>query len=174
MQLPLDPAAIRDLRAGEWLLLTGTLFTGRDQTHRRLAELLRKGKPLPVELSGQLIYYVGPSPAPEGRPAGSAGPTTSYRMDAYTPDILARGVLAVMGKGKRSEPVRKAIRKHGAVYLATIGGAGAYLSNCIKSCRIEAFPDLGPEALYRMEVKNFPAIVINDSAGNDHYGQKRV
>ncbi len=174
VRLPLDHTTVRELRAGEWLLLTGTLFTGRDQTHRRLVELLHNGKPLPVELSGELIYYVGPSPAPEGRPAGSAGPTTSYRMDAYTPDILAQGVLAVMGKGKRSETVRRAMKKYGAVYLATIGGAGAYLSNCIESCSIEAFSDLGPEALYRMEVKDFPAIVINDSAGNDHYGQEKV
>ena len=169
--LPMSRETAKELRAGQWVLLSGPLFTGRDQTHKKLVELLEARKPLPADLQGQIIYYVGPSPAPEGRATGSAGPTTSYRMDAYTPQILNQGVVGVMGKGKRSEGVRKAICKHGAVYLATIGGAGAYLSDRIKKCSVEAFPELGPEALFRMEVENFPAIVINDSQGNDHYGQ---
>ncbi len=169
--LPMSGETAKKLRAGQWVLLSGPLLTGRDQTHRKLVELLDAGKPLPVDLQGQLIYYVGPSPAPEGRAVGAAGPTTSYRMDAYTPRILQQGVTGVMGKGKRSESVRKALRNHGAVYLATIGGAGAYLSDRITKCRVEAFPELGPEALFRMEVQNFPAIVINDSRGDDHYGQ---
>ncbi len=174
LSLPLDRGTVSELKAGEWVLFTGTLYTGRDQTHRKLVELLQAGKPLPVDLASQLIYYVGPSPAPEGRAIGSAGPTTSYRMDAYTPAILDQGVLGLMGKGKRSETVRKSLKEHGAVYFATIGGAGAYLSECIRSCRVAAFPELGPEALYCMEVRDFPAIVINDTRGNDLYGQQKV
>ncbi|RKX62497.1 MAG: fumarate hydratase [Thermodesulfobacteriota bacterium] len=169
IELPLSKSAIRDLRAGDWVLLNGVVYTGRDQTHRRLVEMLDRGDPLPVDLCGQLIYYVGPSPAPPGRPVGSAGPTTSYRMDAYTPRVLAEGVLATMGKGRRSSEVKAALKKHGAVYFATTGGAGAYLASCIESCELIAFPELGPEALYRMKVKDFPAIVINDITGADFY-----
>ncbi|MEA3385622.1 MAG: fumarate hydratase, partial [Thermodesulfobacteriota bacterium] len=169
IELPLSKSAIRDLRAGDWVLLNGVVYTGRDQTHRRLVEMLDRGDPLPVDLSGQLIYYVGPSPAPPGRPAGSAGPTTSYRMDAYTPRMLAEGVFATMGKGRRSPEVKAALKEHGAVYFATTGGAGAYLASCIESCELIAFPELGPEALYRMKVKDFPAIVINDITGADFY-----
>jgi len=174
LSLPLDGDTTSRLRAGDWVLLTGTLFTGRDQTHRKLVELLRSGNSLPVDLRNQLIYYVGPSPAPQGRAIGSAGPTTSYRMDAYTPEILEQGVLALMGKGKRSESVRQALKDHGAIYLATIGGAGAFLSDCIKGCTVAAFPELGPEALFRMEVEDFPAVVINDCQGNDLYGQPKL
>ncbi len=174
LTLPLDSSQTEGLKAGEWVLLTGTLYTGRDQTHRRLTDLLHEGKPLPVELKGQTLYYVGPSPAPEGRVIGSAGPTTSYRMDAYTPEILEQGVLGLIGKGKRSAAVRQALKRNSAVYFATIGGAGAYLSECIKSCSVAAFPELGPEALYRMVVEDFPAIVINDTEGRDHYGQEPV
>ncbi|MCD4754218.1 MAG: fumarate hydratase [Deltaproteobacteria bacterium] len=169
IELPLSKSAIRDLRAGDWVLLNGVVYTGRDQTHRRLVEMLDRGESLPVDLRGQLIYYVGPSPAPPGRPVGSAGPTTSYRMDAYTPRMLAEGVLATMGKGRRSPEVKAALKKHGAVYFATTGGAGAYLASCIESCELIAFPELGPEALYRMKVKDFPAIVINDITGADFY-----
>lgn len=145
------------------------LYTGRDQTHKKIVEMLKKGERLPVDLKGQLIYYVGPSPAPPGRPVGSAGPTTSYRMDAYTPQMLAAGVVATKGKGKRSEQVKDAKKKHGAIYLASIGGLGALLGNCVTRCELVAFPELGPEAMYRMEVKDFPAIVINDVLGNDYY-----
>ncbi|MBW2350127.1 MAG: fumarate hydratase [Deltaproteobacteria bacterium] len=169
IDLPLSESVVADLRAGDWVLLNGIVYTGRDQTHRRLVEMLDSGAPLPIDLKGQLIYYVGPSPAPPGRPVGSAGPTTSYRMDAYTPRMLAEGVLATMGKGRRSPEVRAALKEHGAVYFATIGGAGAYLASCIESCELIAFPELGPEALYQMKVKDFPAIVINDVTGADFY-----
>ena len=169
IDLPLSESVVADLRAGDWVLLSGVVYTGRDQTHRRLVEMLDSGASLPVDLKGQLIYYVGPSPAPAGRPVGSAGPTTSYRMDAYTPRMLAEGVLATMGKGKRSPEVKAAMKDHGAVYFATIGGAGTYLSSHIETCELVAFPELGPEALYRMRVKNFPAIVINDVSGADFY-----
>jgi len=169
INLPLSKSVLADLQAGDWVLLNGVIYTGRDQTHRRLVEMLDSGYPLPIDLKGQLIYYVGPTPAPPGRPAGSAGPTTSYRMDAYTPRMLAEGVLATMGKGIRSPEVRASLKKYGAVYFATIGGAGAYLANCIESCKLIAFPELGPEAMYRMQVKDFPAIVINDVTGADFY-----
>ncbi len=169
LELPLSRQQIANLKAGDWVKLSGRLLTGRDQTHRRLCQLLDEGKQLPVDLKGQFIYYVGPSPAPPGRVIGSAGPTTSYRMDSYTPRILSEGVLGLMGKGKRSAQVVEAIKAHGAIYMATIGGAGAFLSECIKGCRLVAFEDLGPEALYELEVRDFPAIVINDSQGQDYY-----
>lgn len=172
--LPLGRKVTEELKVGDWVLFTGTLYTGRDQTHRRLVELLESGEPLPVNLDSQMLYYTGPSPAPPGHAIGSAGPTTSYRMDVYTPDILGQGVLGLMGKGKRSAEVRKALKRQCAVYFATIGGAGAYLSNCVKRCDVAAFPELGPEALYRMDVQDFPAVVINDTHGNDHYGQEKV
>lgn len=171
LDLPPSREALARLRAGDWVLLSGRVYTGRDQTHRRLAEYVAEGKRLPVDLKGELIYYVGPSPAPPGAVIGSAGPTTSYRMDAYTPRLLAEGVLAIMGKGRRSKEVREALKDHGAVYLATIGGAGAYLAQHITACELVAFPELGPEALYRMEVRDFPAIVINDVEGADYYEQ---
>ncbi len=169
LSLPLSKADVMNLRAGQWVLITGRLLTARDQTHRRLCELIKQKQGLPVDLDGQLIYYVGPSPAPPGKVVGAAGPTTSYRMDAYTPKLLEKGVLGLMGKGKRSEEVRAAIQAHGAVYLSTIGGAGAYLSRAIKDARIIAFEDLGPEALYEFYVEDFPAVVINDSTGQDYY-----
>ena len=169
LNLPLDAKQVRSLRAGQWVRLNGWLLTGRDQTHKRLCELINSGQKPPVNLKNQLIYYVGPSPAPPGYVVGAAGPTTSYRMDPYTPTMLREGVLGFMGKGKRSPEVRQAIKEHGAVYLSTIGGAGAYLSKAIKSAKVLAFEDLGPEALYAFEVKDFPAIVINDSLGQDYY-----
>ena len=169
IDLPFKKKDLESLRAGDWVLLNGTLYTGRDQTHKKIVEMLKKGETLPVDLKGQLVYYVGPSPAPPGRPVGSAGPTTSYRMDAYTPQMLAAGVVATKGKGKRSEAVKDAKKKHEAIYLASIGGLGALLGNCVTRCELIAFPELGPEALYKMEVKDFPAIVINDVLGNDYY-----
>ena len=169
LELPLSKEAALKLKAGQRVLLSGVLYTGRDQTHRRLIELLDKGEELPVDLNGQLLYYVGPSPAPPGRVVGSAGPTTAYRMDAYTPRLLEKGLAATMGKGKRSLEVKDAMKKHGALYLATIGGAGAYLSEKIRSCELVTFEDLGPEAMFRMEVNDFPAVVINDAEGNDWY-----
>jgi fumarate hydratase subunit alpha len=169
ISLPLSEDVVAGLSSGDRVLLNGPVFTGRDQTHRMIVDMLRRNESLPVDLSGALIYYTGPSPAPPGFCSGSAGPTTSYRMDAYTPEILALGVRAVMGKGRRGEATREALRKNGAVYLATIGGAGAYLAKRIVSCETVAFSELGPEALFRMELSDFPAIVINDADGNDYY-----
>ncbi|MEZ0328323.1 MAG: fumarate hydratase [Dissulfuribacterales bacterium] len=169
IHLPFTHQILQELRAGDLLLLNGILYTGRDQTHKRLVELLNRGEGLPIDLKGQLIYYVGPSPAPEGLAIGAAGPTTSYRMDRYTPRLLELGLAATMGKGKRSPEVKDAMKAHGAVYLATIGGAGAYLSRCIRSCEVIAFPELGTEAMYRMEVQDLPAVVINDTMGEDFY-----
>ena len=169
VRLPFTSEALASLKAGELVSLSGTLYTGRDQTHRRLCALLDEGKDLPVDLAGQLLYYVGPSPARPGRIIGAAGPTTSYRMDTYTPRLLALGLAATMGKGPRSAEVRQAMLAHGAVYLAAIGGAGAFLSKCIKKSELVAFADAGPEALFRFEVENFPAMVINDLAGHDYY-----
>ena len=169
VRLPFSPEAMALLKAGQLVSLSGTLYTGRDQTHRRLCALLDEGKELPVDLAGQLLYYVGPSPARPGRVIGAAGPTTSYRMDSYTPRLLALGLAATMGKGARSVEVRQAMLAHGAVYLAAIGGAGAFLSRCIKKSELVAFADAGPEALFRFEVENFPAVVINDLEGRDYY-----
>ena len=164
---------LKDLRPGELVYLCGRLLAARDATHRRLIELLEAGEPLPVDLEGQALYYGGPSPAPPGRVIGSAGPTTAYRMDAYTPRLLALGLAATIGKGPRSPEVREALRRHGAVYLATFGGAGAYLSQRIRAARVLAFPELGPEALFELEVEDFPAIVINPPGGGDYYEEVR-
>jgi len=169
INLPLTVEVILSLTAGDLVSLSGVLYTGRDQTHRRLCALLEQGLPWPVDLAGQLVYYVGPSPARPGAVIGAAGPTTSYRMDAYTPRLLDRGVRATMGKGARSAEVRQAMLAHGAIYLATIGGAGALLSKCIKASAVVAFADAGPEALFRFEVLDFPAVVINDVHGRDFY-----
>ncbi len=173
LTFPCDKNAFKNLFAGDWVLISGTIFTARDQTHKRIVDILKKGESLPFDPKGQLIYYVGPSPAPHGMVIGSAGPTTSYRMDAYTPAILSAGISAVMGKGRRSQDVRDALKKYGAIYLATIGGAGAYLSKTVKRAKMIAFKDLGPEALFELEVENLPAIVINDIKGNDFYEKVR-
>ena len=169
VSLPFEPEALTGLQAGDLVLLSGVMYTGRDQTHRRLCALLDEGRNLPVDLAGQLLYYVGPSPARPGRVIGSAGPTTSYRMDAYTPRLLEMGLAATMGKGARSIPVREAMRRHGSVYLAAFGGAGALLSQCIQAVDLVAFADAGPEAMFRFEVADFPAVVINDASGRDFY-----
>jgi len=169
VKIPFEEGVLAELKAGDLISLTGTLYTGRDQTHRRLIALLDEGRELPLDLKGQLLYYVGPSPAKEGQVIGAAGPTTSYRMDAYTPRLLELGLKATLGKGSRSMPVRKAMKKHGAVYFATVGGAGALLSKSIIKSDLVAFEDAGPEALFRFEVENFPAVVINDLEGNDYY-----
>jgi fumarate hydratase subunit beta len=169
IEIPLRPGVAATLQAGDLIALTGYLFTGRDQTHRRMMALLDQGKPLPVDLKGQLLYYVGPTPARPGRVIGSAGPTTSYRMDAYTPRLLELGLAATLGKGRRSTRVREAMLRHGAIYLASIAGAGALLSKRIVKAEVVAFADAGPEAMYRFEVERFPAVVINDLAGRDFY-----
>ena len=167
--IPFAENVLQTLKAGDLVSLSGSLYTGRDQTHRRLVALLDEGRELPIDLQGQLLYYVGPRPAKEGRVIGAAGPTTSYRMDPYTPRLLELGLKGTLGKGSRSMPVRKAMKKHGAVYFATVGGAGALLSKSIIKSDLVAFEDAGPEALFRFEVMNFPAVVINDLEGNDYY-----
>lgn len=167
--VPFADKVLQELHAGDFVCLSGTLFTGRDLTHRLLCELLDQGKDLPVNLAGQLLYYVGPSPAKPGQVIGAAGPTTSYRMDVYTPRLLEVGMKATMGKGKRAPALKKAMQNAGAIYLATFGGAGALLSKCIKASEIVAFEDAGPEALFRFTVEDLPAVVINDLHGRDYY-----
>jgi fumarate hydratase subunit beta len=169
--VPFTAGSLETLVAGELVSFTGVFYTGRDQTHRRLCRLLEEGKSLPVDLAGQLLYYVGPSPARPGQVIGAAGPTTSYRMDAYMQPLLDLGLKATLGKGARSPEVRRAMQAAGAVYFATIGGAGALLSKCIKSCELVAFADAGPEGLFRLEVECFPAVLINDLHGRDYYEQ---
>ena len=156
------------------MLLSGPLYTARDAAHQRLCRCLQEGKPLPVELAGETIYYVGPSPAKPGEVIGSAGPTTSYRMDPYTPPLLALGLKGMIGKGRRSAEVVQAIREHGAVYFAAIGGAGALLARCVKKAEVVAYEDLGAEAIRRMEVVDFPVTVVIDTLGQNLYeaGQK--
>jgi len=174
VKIPFSEGVGESLKAGDLISLTGVLFTGRDQTHRRMMALLDDGAELPVDLTGQLLYYVGPSPAPPGRVIGAAGPTTSYRMDVYTPRLLELGLKATMGKGARSMPVREAMVRHKAVYLAAFGGAGALLSKCIVAAEVVAFADAGPEALFKFSVEKFPAVVINDVHGRDYYEMVRT
>lgn len=174
VDLPFDQEVLVSLRAGDLVSLTGILYTGRDQTHRRFGALLDEGKELPVDLARQLLYYVGPSPARPGQVIGAAGPTTSYRMDTYTPRLLELGLAGTMGKGGRSTAVRQAMLKHQAVYLAAFGGAGALLSKSVKEAEVVAFADAGPEALFRFRVEEFPAVVINDTLGNDFYEMVRL
>lgn len=164
-----DPTVLKSLAAGTPVSLWGTLVTARDAAHERLHQLLAARQPLPVELAGQVIYYVGPAPAAPGHAVGSAGPTTASRMDPYTPELLDLGLRATIGKGYRSAAVREAIARTGSLYLGAIGGLGAKLSQSIRSQRIIAFPDLGPEAIYALEVEDFPAIVLIDSQGRDFY-----
>lgn len=166
---PLSDEVVEKLRIGQKVLLSGVLYTGRDAAHKKMIELLDNGQPLPVDLKGQIIYYVGPSPTKPDRVIGSAGPTTSVRMDAYTPRLLALGLKAMIGKGKRAPEVIKAMRQYKAVYFAAVGGAAALISKCIKEAEVVAYPELGPEAIHRLVVDNFPAIVINDTLGGDLY-----
>lgn len=166
---PLEDDVISSLDAGDSVLISGKIFAARDAAHKILVQLIQRGEELPIDLKGAVIYYVGPSPASPGRIVGSAGPTTSGRMDLYTPELLACGLKGMIGKGTRSLEVIQAIRREGAVYFGTIGGAGALLSRCIESIKIVAYQDLGPEALMEMEVNNLPAVVVVDSFGNDLY-----
>ena len=166
---PLGDAETLALKAGDCLLISGVLYTARDAAHEKMAALIRKGEPLPLDLNGQIIYYVGPTPAKPGQVIGSAGPTTSGRMDRYTPLLLAQGMKGCIGKGKRSAAVREALKKHKGVYLAAIGGAGAFLSKRIIKSEVIAYPELGAEAIHRLEVRDFPVTVINDPHGNDLY-----
>ncbi len=166
---PLSDEDARKLRTGDVVFLSGTIYTARDAAHKRLMTLLDEGKPLPFEIKGSVIYYVGPSPAPEGRPIGSAGPTTSYRMDSYAPRLHSLGAKASIGKGKRNDAVRQSLKDNGAVYFGATGGAGALLSMRITEAKVIAFEDLGPEAIRALTVKDFPLLVINDSVGGDLY-----
>ena len=160
IQTPFTPEDARRLRSGDSCLISGVIYTARDAAHKRLCELLEKGEPLPIDLKDSIIYFVGPTPAKPGQAIGSAGPTTSYRMDAYSPLLIAQGLTGMIGKGKRNEEVVSAMREHGAVYFGAIGGCGALLSKCIKKAEVVAYEDLGAEAIRRLEVEDFPAIVV--------------
>ena len=166
---PLTEEIVRELKAGDEVLITGTLYTARDAAHKRLVELLDKGEELPVDVNGQIIYYVGPTPERPGNPIGSAGPTTAYRMDSYAPRLIKIGLRGMIGKGERGEGVVEAMKKHGAVYFASTGGAAALIAKSIVSAEIIAYEDLGAEARGELEVKDFPAIVAQDTHGNNVY-----
>lgn len=174
INLPLTEEVIKGLRAGDSLLLFGLMYTARDAAHKRMVEALERGEPLPFDIIGQTIYYVGPSPTPSGYVIGSAGPTTSTRLDGYTPRLLAAGLRGMIGKGSRSSEVKEAMKRHKAVYLAAIGGTGALLSQCIIKSEVVAYADLGPEAILRLQVKDFPVTVINDIYGGDLYEEGRA
>ena len=166
---PLSRAAARQLRAGDSCLISGVIYTARDAAHKRLCELVAQGKELPMDVKDNIIYFVGPTPAKPGQAIGSAGPTTSYRMDAYSPILIKEGLTGMIGKGKRGPEVIEAMKECGAVYFGAIGGCGALLSKCIKKAEVIAYEDLGAEAIRRLEVEDFPAIVIIDSEGNNLY-----
>ncbi len=169
IKAPIDKEVIKTLKAGDMVYITGTIYTARDAAHKRMAEALSAGNSLPIDMKNNVIYYMGPSPAREGRPIGSAGPTTASRMDKYAPDLLDLGLGAMIGKGKRNQAVIDAIVRNGAVYLAAIGGAGALLSKAIVASEVVAYDDLGTEAIRKLEVERFPAIVVIDSEGNNLY-----
>ncbi len=166
---PLTDNDVMSLEIGDKVLVSGVIYTARDAAHKRLVDLLAAGQDLPVDFKGQILYYVGPSPAPPGRVIGAAGPTTAYRMDSYAPTLIRLGLKAMIGKGKRGPEVIAAMVEHKAVYLGATGGAGALISQCIKEAKVVAFPELGPEAVHRLVVEDLPAIVINDCAGRDLY-----
>lgn len=169
MQIPLDPEEVKELKAGDYVKLSGTIYTARDAAHKRMSDALDRGEMLPIEIEGAIIYYMGPSPAREGRPIGSAGPTTASRMDKYTPRLLDLGMAGMIGKGKRTKEVQDAVVRNGAVYFAAVGGAGALLSKRILSSEVVAYEDLGTEAIRKLKVEDFPVIVVIDSAGNNLY-----
>lgn len=169
IQAPMSAEDAKKLRAGDYVYITGTIYTARDAAHKRMYEALEKGESLPLNMINNVIYYMGPSPAREGRPIGSAGPTTASRMDKYAPALLDLGLIGMIGKGKRSKAVKEAIVRNGAVYFAAVGGAGALLSKSIQSAEVIAYDDLGTEAVHRLEVKDFPVIVVIDSEGTDLY-----
>ncbi len=169
IKTPLTEDVLKKLKAGDEVLLSGTIFTARDEAHKRLLELLRRNKKLPFDIKGAVIYYTGPTPAKPGQIIGSCGPTSSYRMDKYTPELLKRGLKATVGKGMRSKEIVAAMKKYKAVYFAATGGVGALISQCVKKSEIIAFSDLGCEEVHRLDVKDFPLVVINDIYGNDLY-----
>ena len=166
---PLTRDKVKDLKAGDSCLISGVIYTARDAAHKRLCELVAAGKELPMDVKDSIIYFVGPTPAKPGQAIGSAGPTTSYRMDAYSPILIEQGLTGMIGKGKRGPEVINAMKQHGAVYFGAIGGCGALLSECIKEAEIVAYEDLGAEAIRRLVVKDFPVVVIIDSEGNNLY-----
>ena len=166
---PLDEKTARELKSGDYVYITGTIYTARDAAHKRMYEALGRNEELPFDVENNIIYYMGPSPAREGRPIGSAGPTTASRMDKYTPLLLDLGLRGMIGKGKRRQEVKDSMVKNGAVYFAAIGGAGALLSKCIKESEVIAYDDLGTEAIRMLQVEDFPVIVVIDSEGNDLY-----
>jgi fumarate hydratase subunit beta len=166
---PLRDEDVEKLRIGDRILISGILFTGRDAAHKRMVDLLDRGRELPFDIRGQVIYYVGPSPPRPGLPIGAAGPTTSYRMDAYSPRLMEQGLKGMIGKGMRSKAVIDAMKRYRSIYMAAVGGAGALLSKCIKKADVIAYEDLGPEAIRRLEVEDFPVILVNDIRGNDLY-----
>ena len=168
---PLVSEEIKELRAGDYVYITGTVYTARDAAHKRMEEALNQGSPLPLDLKDNVIYYMGPSPGRQGRPIGSAGPTTASRMDKYTPRLLDLGLKGMIGKGKRTPEVAEAIVRNQAVYFAAVGGAGALLSKCIVESQMIAYEDLGTEAIRKLTVKDFPAVVVIDSLGNNLYEQ---
>ncbi|MBD5485537.1 MAG: Fe-S-containing hydro-lyase [Lachnospiraceae bacterium] len=169
IQAPINKEEAAALRAGDYVYISGTIYTARDAAHKRMYETLAQGGALPLEMENNVIYYMGPSPAREGRPIGSAGPTTASRMDKYAPDLLDLGLIGMIGKGKRSQAVKEAIVRNGAVYFAAVGGAGALLSKSITKSEVIAYDDLGTEAIRKLEVKDFPVIVVIDSEGTDLY-----
>ena len=172
--LPLTDETLEGLKAGDNILLTGTMYVGRDAAHKRIIEALEQGKSLPFDVKGQVIYFMGPSPARPGQPIGSAGPTTSGRMDSYSPRLIAEGLKGMIGKGMRSQEVKDAMKKYKAVYLAAIGGAGALISKTIKKSEVIAYEELGAEAVRRLEVEGFPATVVNDIYGGDLYQEGKA
>lgn len=169
IKAPLSESDAKELTAGDYVYITGTVYTARDAAHKRMYEALEKGERLPLDMENNIIYYMGPSPAREGRPIGSAGPTTASRMDKYAPSLLDLGLKGMIGKGKRTDAVKDAISRNGAVYFAAVGGAGALLAQSVKSSEVIAYDDLGTEAIRKLEVENFPVIVVIDSKGNDLY-----
>lgn len=166
---PFTSEDVKDLKAGDYVYITGTIYTARDAAHKRMYEALEQKKPLPLSMENNVIYYMGPSPAREGRPIGSAGPTTASRMDKYAPSLLDLGLKGMIGKGKRSKEVIDAVVRNKAVYFAAVGGAGALLSKCIKESQVIAYDDLGTEAIRKLTVENFPVIVVIDNQGNNLY-----
>lgn len=169
IRAPLDAETVKDLKAGDFVRISGTIYAARDAAHKRMSEALARGEALPIELENNVIYYLGPSPAREGRAVGSAGPTTSGRMDKYTPALLDLGLKGMIGKGRRNEAVKEAVIRNGGVYFAAIGGAGALLSKAITASEVIAYEDLGTEAIRKLEVTDFPAIVVMDAKGDDLY-----
>ena len=174
VKVPLSREDARKLKSGDSCLLSGVIYTARDAAHKRLCELIEQGKELPFDIKDSVIYFVGPTPAKPGEVIGSAGPTTSYRMDAYSPVLIKQGQTGMIGKGKRNNDVINAMKEHGAVYFGAIGGCGALLSQCIKKSEVIAYEDLGAEAIRRLEVENFPVVVVIDSEGNNLYETGRA